>query len=692
MVAAVRKGGTEPGLQALWYFPCPCRMLLVGQEKRGGMMKRLRLCVAGLMLVAGAPAYAQTPAATTTQQDFDAATKLHDDGNFAGALTAWQALEHRPKVSHRTLALIKLRKSFTLFKLGRLDEAAAEARVGLAALPAGDASLDEDRYLSWFAIAQAAETELDFATAADAYRKAVPLASAPISALAAQRGLVTTETFVDSDAVLAEIAKLDQLLVASHVENRVAAAIRLVQGRALLNRGDYRGARDKAHEAVKLLGGLTESTDLDDVAARSDYSIAALLLGDKDGARQYMAMTGAGRLPKGDFNPGVQMVPPPCGDDLKPEDAAVVQFSISDDGAVFGVTPIYAAGGGGAALDFSRAVADWSWTPEQAKKLPPFFRNRVRVELRCSTAFNAPSVSRHLAGRLKAWLDEKNVERPAIAESDAVALPHLRTLLAATESAKGASSLALVPILYSLAVNRVASDEESTVAARRALAILDAAGAPPLIRLTFAEMLWRSGIDRRAAAHQYRDRAEAALVDPGFSGDAEARTAIRMLIAGAAGRSDRDAARAALQAIADDHALDHSSPFRAAALIRLASLEARAGDVVAARATFDASGLDGKQCSLIDSPPHMLSSGANASSFPLEAARWGFEGWTEVQFDIAANGKVVAPRAVVSYPPFVFSKAGTNMFGAARYEATFRPNGELACGGSSNRVRFIMPQ
>jgi hypothetical protein len=28
MVAAARKGGTEPGLQALWYFPVHCRIFL----------------------------------------------------------------------------------------------------------------------------------------------------------------------------------------------------------------------------------------------------------------------------------------------------------------------------------------------------------------------------------------------------------------------------------------------------------------------------------------------------------------------------------------------------------------------------------------------------------------------------------------------------------------------------------------
>lgn len=656
-------------------------------------MNRFWWCATGLALVMAAPVAAQVQVTTTTQQDFDAATKLDSDSNYAGALAAWQALEHRPGVSRRTVAVVRLRKSRTLFMLGRPEEAAVEARAGLAALPSGDASLDEDRYLSWFTIGQIAESQLDYATAADAYRKSVPLAAVPVAKFASLRGLVATETFTDAPAAIADVAQLDALIAANSFDNKAVAIVRSTESRALLNNGDYRGARTKAGEAVKLLGGLTEKTDLYDVAARSDYSIAALLLGDSDGARQYMAMTGAGRLPKGDFDPGVQMQPPPCGGEagLKPGDAAVVQFSIRDDGRVIDVSPIYAAGGGSAGLEFARAVRDWSWTPAQTKGLPDFFRYRVRVEMRCSTAFPTPSIFTHLAGRLSAWLGDHDVERLDLEGSDAAILPQLRSRLAAADSAKGGNALALVPLLHAIATNRVTPTDEAVAAARRGLALLDAANAPPLARLEFARMLWGDEYDSRNGWHSYVDQATRLLDDPRFAASAEARAAIHLAIAGATGRHDREVTRAALQAVADETGLDRSSPLRTAALMRLASLEARVGDVAAARASFDLSGLDEKQCALIDSPPHLLRTNAG-DAFPMEAMRWGFEGWTQIQFDIAADGKVLAPRAVIAYPPFVFTKAGTGVIGGARYEATYRPNGGLACGGSTNRVRFILPE
>ena len=52
---------------------------------------------------------------------------------------------------------------------------------------------------------------------------------------------------------------------------------------------------------------------------------------------------------------------------------------------------------------------------------------------------------------------------------------------------------------------------------------------------------------------------------------------------------------------------------------------------------------------------------------------------------------MINERAVVAYPPFVFSKAGTATFAAARYAKSFRPGGELGCGGETGKVRFVMP-
>src|SRR3569623_3371272 len=98
-------------------------------------MKRSGWCSTGFALALSAPIAAQTPPATTLQQDFVAATKLDSDGYAAGALAAWQAIEHRPGVAARTHALVQLRKSRTLFLLGRPAAAAEAARAGLAGLP-----------------------------------------------------------------------------------------------------------------------------------------------------------------------------------------------------------------------------------------------------------------------------------------------------------------------------------------------------------------------------------------------------------------------------------------------------------------------------------------------------------------------------------------------------------------------------
>lgn len=124
---------------------------------------------------------------------------------------------------------------------------------------------------------------------------------------------------------------------------------------------------------------------------------------------------------------------------------------------------------------------------------------------------------------------------------------------------------------------------------------------------------------------------------------------------------------------------------RVVALVRLASLDQQAGNAAAARTAFEESGLAANQCGLIDSPPRLLSAGG---TFPQEAMTWGFEGWTRTQFDVSANGKVVNMRAILSYPPFVFTKAGVETIAGARYAKTYRPDGSLGCGASIQGIKF----
>ncbi len=644
----------------------------------------------GVMAMTAASSQTGAPPATTTvQQDFDTAAALDAKGDKPAALAAWQKLEARTKPGSRSRGVALIRKSAALFKLDRSDDAVTAARAGLALLPASDATLAEDRWRANYDLGIIAENALDYAGASDSYASAETAAETPDLKVASMLALANTKTFTDPAAAEAALARADALLKPLKTDGKLKALVARRHAILLLNRGAYEPARAYAVDAVKQLGGLTSQTDVTDVSARSDAAIASLLAGKADDARRYMAMTGAGRLTKGEFDPAVQMAVPPCGGeaDLRPADMAVVEFTIGDDGVVSRVSPIYAAGGGAVALEFARAVRDWSWTPEQVKALPAFFRYNVRVEMRCSTAFERPSITKFLDADMATWLESKGLALPTEERgADAVAVVRQRAALAAAEAKSGANSLAALPPLYQLVNNAVVGREESNVLARRALAIAEAQGAPPTARLPLDV-----SVRQTDSADNWKDevyaRAMAPLLSvPAYANDSKARSAILLLIAE---RTESRSRRAVLlQQVAADKGLAANDPLRVGALIRLASIQQQAGETATARATFERSGLAASQCAILDAPPHFLSAGG---VFPNEAMAWGFEGWTKTQFDVDADGRVLNQRAVLSYPPFVFTKAGVQTVAGARWSKTFRPDGGVGCGGLSQQVRFKMP-
>lgn len=552
---------------------------------------KTRIGIVGLVLAASAAPGQTPPAPRTVQQDFDAAAALDETGTPAARLAAWEGLERRVASNRRSRALMQVRKSAALLALDRKDDAVAAARSGLAGLPATDASLREDRLIALMALGQVAEAAVDYPSAADAYAQAEAIAQTPIEKLMTLNALIGTQTFTDPDRAAAAVARADAVLAQTKTDPKVQATFRRLNAERLMNRGDFAGARGEAKAAVRLLGGLTGRTDLDDVAARSDFAVAAMLGGDPDAAREYMAMTGAGRLPKTNFDPAVSMRVPDCGGEagLKPQDMAVVEFSVGDGGQVVSARPIYAAGGGAVAQEFARAALDWSWTPEQVKQLPPFFRYRTRVEMRCSAAFKRPSVDDYLGAKLAGWLADHDV---AVTESrpgaDVLALPAARAALAALEAKHGPNALALVPVLRRIAGNSVTPREEAHAANTRALVIAQAGGmtGAPLLAIELGEWSTRGADGRRD--DEWAATAQGALAGR-YARDVEARTAIRMVLADAAkGKPAR--AIPYLQAVGADRDIAQGSALRAAALVQLASLEQAQGDVVAAKAAFAKSG------------------------------------------------------------------------------------------------------
>lgn len=647
-------------------------------------MQAFRTGIAVAMTMVGGAAAAQAP--MTVQQQFEAATTISAGTDKAAALAAWTALETRIANNPRTLAVVRIRKSSVLLWLDRKDEAAAAARAGLAALPASDASLTEDRFDAQLILARIAQASLDYATAASEFRAAEATAASPGDKLAAAMGAADTAIFVDPAAAQAALDRLDALLAANKSDAVVRAQVARVHGLLDLNEGHFKEARKQSMAAVELFGGLTQRTDLNDVAARSDTALASMLSGDSDTARKYMAYTGAGHIPDGSFNPAVQMTPPDCGGEagLKPADMAVVEFSIGEDGSVIQAAPIYAAGGGAVALEFARAAQRWSWTAEQVKQLPRFFRYRARVEMRCSTGFTRPSIGRALNAALIGWLADKGATIPDAADIGAVAaLPGQRAALA-----RAPEGLAVVAASLPLLENPVLPAEDKHAIAVRALAIADANGVPPLARLSLDLAARTTAKQEGRHAKSYRTDLTAMLQAPRYAGDPRARAAIKLFLAESGNRHPDQQTRDWLREIGDDPALEKSDAMKIAALMQIASIEQRDGDIAAAKTAFDRTGLTADQCALIDAPPKLLSAGG---TFPEEAVSWGFEGWTLTQFDIAADGRIQNERAIVSYPPFIFTKAGVQTMAGARYAATYRPGGGLGCGAQMQRVKFLLP-
>jgi tetratricopeptide (TPR) repeat protein len=635
-------------------------------------------------------ATAQQPPRQTVQQAFDAATVLGDAGKNAEALAAWEALEARVSRNARTLAIVRVRKGLPLLRLQRLDEAAASIRRGLAALPASDPTLVQDRADALLALGAIAKDGLDYAGAAEHYGAAAAIAPAPAQKLSALLGEVAARTFIDPETALAPAAAMESMIATTPADARVKAMAKIAVSELNLNLGRFDVAHAAAKEAVQLLGGLTRRLDLLDAAARGDVALAALKLGKRDEAREYLRYTGAGSA-KTNINPAQQLVPPDCGagTGLLPDDVGVIDFSVNDQGEVIDSAPVYASRRGEAALAFARAARGWSWTADRLKELPVFFRTRVRVELRCSVAFQRPSVNSLLTQDLEAWFASKGVtlEETAPSLSFAARLRQDRARLASARASK--TDIATAAALYLVAANPAVGSDETATLASEALTIATRESAPPVARLMIERLVWRS-VAEGDQSRRYREALATALTTEPYASDPTARAAVSLFLVEALGRRDLDRSRALLRQVGEDAALPPAHPLKVGALVRLASLEQGRGDVAAARNAFGLTGLTAQQCALLDAPPRLRAVNASPNAYPREAVGWGFEGWVRAQLDVDAEGRPVNPRVLIAYPPFVFSDATIKMANNARWEKSFRPDGGLGCGGLMFPVRFEM--
>ena len=637
---------------------------------------------------------ATTPAASkpaTAQAMFDTASAAAEAGRCDEALAGFTALEVRASIrkASKVLAVVQLRKGDCLLQQNQLAAAGIAFQAGLTTLQDDIAAHRSDVLAARMGLGRIAYLSYDYASAREQFEIAKLIAG---SADRSEISLWLARATMFDEGPAALTYAEDALAAATAVPGTsklVRSDLQTLHARALLNHGSKRDAYAELKKAMAAQGGLTLRVNVRDVVTRSDLALAALLTGDTDSAREYLAYSGAGHTGKAPFASAASMTPPPCGGEaeLRPEDVAIVEFGIRDDGSVSYANPIYTSRLGPAALVFTRAVADWSWRPDDVKVVGPLFRAVTRVELRCSESFKHPSVEELLRSDLYAWLKVQHAQVVPNNDRAAAAVAGLRQELAKRQAA--GETVGLVPVLVALAENPVLPTGERQELLGQVRQIAVAGKAPVAARLYLeADQVddFHGGGDRSG---KRRAHLRELLAQPEMAADARAAAALRLLVAEPFFHAPAPAdAATLLKAVVDDTRLTPQDPLRINALVRLASLQAGSGDLVAARNAYLSTGLDAQQCALIDAKPALQHASAGSNRFPLEAVRWGFEGWVKTEYDITADGRTAGSRAVIAYPPFVFRDAAVGIAKDLRFEKSYRPEGAVGCTAAQQNISF----
>ena len=651
-----------------------------------------------------APEAAAPPVATLTfQEQFDAGGKAIVASDWPKVLEIYTALEARLLAklpNSKSLPIVQLRKSRAQIAMGKGDEAESVIVAALAKLDSNNAGLRDDRAEATLSLGVMAARRFDYPGAVAHFRAAIALSDDDPSRIAATMQMAQLGMFVDPDKTVADLdAAIGLVKGKSLAEKTTLGVLRNLRGRTLLNLGRIKEARSDLGAAVTLLGGLTTNKfDLRDAAVRSDAAIAALRAKDFDSAREFLAYAGVGQQAKQGFLPSARMDLPECGGvgGPKPDDVAVIEFSIKDDGSIGYALPIYYSGQRASVATFAKAVTAWYWSPEELKRVDKFFRYQTRVEMRCTSLFSRPDAMSLLQPDIGKWVVQSQIKGFVVDESvGGSSLDALKAALANREREFGANSIQLLLLLSQLSNHPAVPSDLMEGYAKRAYEISLSPNVPAQAQAFLGLDYWKF-LDRnrkiRTNPVNFEREIGVALARPVIANDPDARGALLIALFDSFNTPTRAAkGRDVLMPLAEDASRSENDPFKVGALIRLANIEYNAGKVEDARALFAKSGLSAQQCALVDAKPSLSQGNITSNDYPVEALAWGFAGWTTVEFDIGADGHTLNQRPVVAWPPFVFGDVAAAGIRKFTYQQTYRPAGGLGCGGQRQGVRYALP-
>lgn len=655
------------------------------------------ILVLALMFVASTPAAAAAPppGPRTLQQEFDEASTEASAGNCQSAIPKFEALERSNKVKPGSLpaAAIAVRKGICAIRLESVDSDEPAILAGLAILDKAGSSFDVDVADGWAALGDAAFGRYDYAGAANAYKNALALQKGK-SRLPALAKLAKATAFDgNTESLTAAYEGIKIISATPKLSKDSLATFHTLYARALLNQGNAAEGYKELKAALSLSGGLTNRTTLSEVSLRGDLAMAAMLMNKKDDARLYLAYTGAGRIRKSSFKRAVSMNPPLCGEEtgLRPEDFAVVEFSIADNGTVSSAQTVYSRGGSAVAAAFGRAVSEWYWKPEDIAAIPAFYRVLTRVELRCSNVLDSgPGVMGPLLERFLNWATPL---LPLTSTAD-ISDTSLREILHhyVDGSTKSQDDAARVAALGWLAYVEPVSGQKRAVMADDALTLASKIPVPQEVVNWLRIVRLKASTEEKGHANSESLNAALALADdPAIANDPLAADTLRLLAARGKMTTKLKEAPMLLAKVAQDDRLPPHHPLRQLAWLDLAGKAAAEGNRAAAQDYFNRTGLTDKQCGLLGESPTLKRSNVSSNDYPTEAVMMGFEGWVQTEYDITTDGRTTSVRPIIAYPPLIFVDAATGMAKGMQYDVSFRPGSSLACSANRQTFNFNIP-
>ena len=657
-----------------------------------------------LLIPTPGQAQAQPP---SLQDQFNTATAAWERHDCAAALPLFDALGRDPRIKPGSLpaAAIAVRRGDCLLRLGQSEAGEIAILSGLPILRTAGDTFTPEVAQAEVALGKLAIARWDHDTALAHLETARDLLKGDERASVLMLIAMLTAFDGGTKGLDAAAEGLKIAEAAPKPDKKQLAQWHTAQGRILLNQGLAKEGRTALTKALNLAGGLTDHASLTDAVMRADLAQAAMLNRDTEGAYQYMAASGAGRVGSSPFAKAAAMNPPLCGPDtgLEPADTAVVEFSIADDGKVDSAQPVYANGSYAKATAFARAVSHWQWRPEDAAKIPLFFRVASRVELHCTQATGEGGASPvlPLQDRLDRWAFPLIAPyHPAIAR-----ITGWPQWLAIAEAAQKAGDTKaeivartyLAPLDLRAPTTALASiDHALTLATSPDTLPPEASNATRILLTSTRTATLRRQERRESSPTEQEKRADPALLaladDALIAQDPLAQdTAVLLGLAARPRSAEAAEAQAHLARVATDARLPDHHPIRQFAQLRLANDAARDGRLAEAQTWFAATGLTQEQCALIGPKPALTGVNNGASAFPWDIMRWGFEGWVRTEYDIKADGHITGIHAVIAYPPFIFSKPAQEMMTTARYQSSFRPEGGAACSANQTTVNFKIP-